>query len=321
MGLACRLCPRACGADRSNDKGFCGAPDDLEVASVCLHRGEEPPLNPIVNVFFAHCNLQCIYCQNYQISGKGESLKVKGERYSADQLADRIIQTFKHSGNQAFLVGFVTAAHYAHRIPQIIDAIRQKLSTTHYPLPTFVYNSSGYESVDTLRSLEGLIDIYLPDYKYADPALAAAYSHAPDYPEVALDALREMIRQVGIGLKVDDQGQAYRGLIVRHLVLPGHVDNSLQTLDRLAQLSTTHYPLPTTRSPLHLSLMAQYYPPRPGLPAPLDRCLTPDEYNRVVDRAVELGLTAGWIQELNANDNYRPDFSKSNPFEPTNPSN
>ncbi len=317
MGLACRLCPRACGADRSNDKGFCGAPDDLEVASVCLHRGEEPPLNPIINIFFAHCNLQCIYCQNYQISGKGESLKVKGERYSADQLADRVCEKLStlHPTPSTPLVGFVTAAHYAHRIPQIIDAIRQKLSTTHYPLPTFVYNSSGYESVDTLRSLEGLIDIYLPDYKYADPALAAAYSHAPDYPEVALDALREMIRQVGIGLKVDDQGQAYRGLIVRHLVLPGHVDNSLQALDRLAELANSSNQAFMQSSNLHLSLMAQYYPPRPDLPAPLDRCLTPDEYNRVVDRAIDLGLTAGWIQELQANDNYRPDFSKSNPFE------
>ena len=202
------------------------------------------------------------------------------------------------------LLGFVTAAHYIHYIPHILNAVHQR--GLH---PVTVYNSSGYESVDSLRTLEGLIDIYLPDLKYMDPQLAYAYSQAADYPEVATAALEEMIRQVGIGLKVDDDGRAYRGLIVRHLVLPGHVDNSFAVLRHLHQLSTTHYPLPT------LSLMAQYYPPFEGLPSPLDRTVTPEEYAAVVARAEELGLTDGWIQEFEAQNNYRPDFSRQNPFE------
>ncbi|MBR4505281.1 MAG: hypothetical protein IKP21_00715 [Bacteroidales bacterium] len=310
MGLdSCHLCPRACGADRTKAAGFCHASDSLEVASVCLHRGEEPPLNPIVNIFFAHCNLQCIYCQNHQIS---TAERAKWEPISVDTLADQIAEnikksnslTIKQSGNP--LVGFVTAAHYAHHIPEIVHAIRHKGFN-----PTFVYNSSGYESVNTLRSLEGLIDIYLPDYKYADSQLAAAYSHAPDYPEVAYDAIREMIRQVGSGLKVDESGTAYRGLIVRHLVLPGHTENSVQVLDRLADLTS---PLPPFS--LHLSLMAQYYPPRTDLPSPLDRKLTHDEYSTVVDHAQDLGLIAGWIQELDASDNYRPNFENADsPFQ------
>jgi putative pyruvate formate lyase activating enzyme len=164
-----------------------------------------------------------------------------------------------------------------------------------------VYNSGGYESVETLRSLEGLVDIYLPDFKYMDADLARDYSHASDYPEVAQAALREMRRQVGGSLKVDEDGRAYRGLIVRHLVLPGHVDNSLQCLDWLADFMPFG---------LHLSLMAQYFPPRPGLPAPLNRCITMEEYAAVVAHAEELDLTDCWIQELEA-----PDFNNENPFE------
>ncbi len=299
--VSCSLCPRLCGVDRAVDRGFCGASSDLEVASVVLHRGEEPPLNPIVNVFFAHCNLQCIYCQNWQISGKGERLKVKGESYSVQALADLIVSHL--SPLTSHLLGFVTAAHYADRIPEILDAVHQRGL-----YPTVVYNSSGYESVETLRSLEGLVDIYLPDFKYMDSDLASRYSHAPDYPEVATAALEEMIRQVGTGLKVDENGIAYRGLIVRHLVLPGHIDNSLAVLRHLATLSTIHYPL------LTLSLMAQYYPPRPDLPSPLDRTLTPDEYATVANLYNEIGFN-GWLQELQSENNYRPDFNLTHPFE------
>ena len=206
------------------------------------------------------------------------------------------------------MLGLVTPTHYADQIPALLDAVHQRLSALHSPLstPTVVYNCGGYESVDTLRLLEGLVDIYLPDFKYMDPALAQAYSHAADYPEVAQAALREMRRQVGAGLKVDADGRAYRGLIVRHLVLPGAVDNSLRCLEWLAD----EFPFG-----LHLSLMAQYFPPRPDLPAPLDRTLTAEEYATVVRRAEELGLTDGWIQELDAEQNYRPDFNNDNPFE------
>lgn len=291
---SCLLCPRKCGVDRSVATGFCGAASKMEVASVCVHRGEEPPLNPIVNVFFAHCNLQCVYCQNWQIS------KVEGGKWneeSVEGLAERICALLpKEDG----MLGLVTAAHYADRIPELLDAVHRWGFA-----PTVVYNSGGYESVETLRKLEGLVDVYLPDFKYMDAALAQAYSHAADYPEAAQAAIREMRRQVGGGLKVDDNGRAYRGLIVRHLVLPGAVDNSLRCLEWLAD----EFPLG-----LHLSLMAQYYPPRPGLPAPLDRTLTAEEYALVTTRAEALGLTDGWVQELEASDNYRPDFESQTPF-------
>jgi putative pyruvate formate lyase activating enzyme len=265
------------------------------VGAVCLHRGEEPPLNPIVNLFFAHCNLQCIYCQNWQISSV-DSRKWKAE--SVESLVGRVCALLPESGG---MLGLVTPTHYAHLLPALLDAVRQRGFN-----PTVVYNSGGYESVETLRSLEGLVDIYLPDFKYMDSDLARTYSHAADYPEVAQAALREMRRQVGGGLKVDDSGHAYRGLIVRHLVLPGAVDNSLRCLDWLSD----EFPFG-----LHLSLMAQYFPPRPGLPTPLDRPLFPDEYRTVVHHAEDLGLTDGWIQELEAQTHYRPDFNKHNPFE------
>ena len=295
--VGCTLCPRACGVDRQVQTGFCGAGREPEVATVCLHRGEEPPLNPITNVFFAHCNLQCIYCQNWQITHPGGPLTAT---VGPEGLADRICALLPQSDG---MLGLVTAAHYADRIPSLLEAIHARGFN-----PTVVYNSSGYERLETLRRLEGLVDIYLPDLKYMDSGLADAYSHAPDYPAVAQAAIGEMRRQVGGGLKVDAAGRAYRGLIVRHLVLPGAVDNSLRCLEWLAD----EFPWG-----LHLSLMAQYYPPRPGLPQPLDRCITPDEYAAVTDRAEALGLTDGWLQELDATSNYRPDFTLTdNPFEP-----
>ena len=342
MGInPCRLCPRQCGVPRG--EGYCGAADGLEVASVCVHRGEEPPLNPIVNIFFAHCNLQCIYCQNRQISGhrplntqhstlntqhltlNTKHLTLNTKHWpveTAASLADRIIAQLpqlntkhstlntqhltlntKHSTlNTTPLVGFVTAAHYIDQLPAIVDELRRRGVS-----PTVVYNSGGYESVEALRTLEGLVDIYLPDLKYMDPSLAALYSHAPDYPEVAAAAIVEMRRQVGASLKVDADGTAYRGLLVRHLVLPGCVDNSLRCVDWLAD----HL------SPVsHLSLMAQYFPPAADLPAPLDRTLAADEYAAVVDHAAALGFTNIWTQELDAQCNYRPDFTHGDhPFE------
>jgi len=295
----CKLCPRECGTDRGKGlTGFCGATEALEVSSVCVHRGEEPPLNPIVNVFFTHCNLQCIYCQNWQISG-GYGLRVKGERYSVDALADEICKLLPETGG---MLGLVTAAHYADRIAALIEELHRRGKE-----PTVVYNSGGYESVETLRSLEGLVDVYLPDLKYMDADIAARYSHAKDYPEVAAAALKEMKRQVGGGLMTDEDGRAYRGIIVRHLVLPGHTDNSLRCLEWLADNFNPFS--------LHLSLMAQYFPPQKGLPAPLDRTVTEEEYRTVTDRAAELGFTEGWVQELEAQDNYRPDFTQDkNPF-------
>ena len=302
LGLNCHLCPRNCGADRSKAPGYCGAPTDLEVSSVCIHRGEEPPLNPIVNVFFAHCNLQCIYCQNRDISHHSSLIRHR----SVDDVADHICQLLPDG---AGLLGLVTATHYAHLIPPLLEAVHTRGFN-----PTVVYNSSGYESVETLRALEGLVDIYLPDFKYADPTLAQALSNATDYPDVATAALREMIRQVGGSLKTDADGIAYRGIIVRHLVLPGHQQNTLLALDRIADLFDDNG---GGRERAHVSLMAQYYPPVEGLPAPLDRTVTPEEYAVAASHFHTLGFD-GWLQQPESSSHYRPDFSqKENPFEPT----
>ena len=300
LGLnACQLCPRRCGADRTAAAGHCGAPAGLQVAAVCIHRGEEPPLAGLVNVFFAHCNLHCIYCQNHAISSR--TVNPSYIHYNTlESLADAIATLLPQSNG---LLGLVSAAHYAHLVAPLLDALRARGYT-----PTVVYNSSGYESIDTLQRLEGLVDIYRPDLKYMDPTLAERYSHAADYPAVAAAALKEMQRQVGASLKTDASGVAYRGMVVRHLVLPGHTENSLQCLEWLADN------MPPS---LHLSLMAQYYPPRPGLPVPLDRPLTAEEYAAVADRYSALGFCHGWLQELDAERHYRPDFTRiDNPFEP-----
>lgn len=301
MAGGCNLCPKGCGVDRMRSSGFCGASAEVEVSSVVLHRGEEPPLNPIVNIFFSHCNLHCVYCQNHEISGQAVAPQYIHYR-SVEAIADRASVLLDSSN----LLGLVTATHYADHIPALLEALHRRGKN-----PTVVYNSSGYESVDTLRSLEGLVDIYLPDFKYADSELAQRYSHAADYPQVASEALKEMIRQVGVGLKTDDDGTAYRGLIVRHLVLPGHIDNSLAVLEKLADLTS---PLPPFD--LHLSLMAQYYPPATlAEGCDLRRPLTPDEYRTVSERFRALGFD-GWLQELAAESHYRPDFTHpDNPFE------
>ena len=302
LGLTCHLCPRNCGTDRGKTPGYCGAPNDLEVSSVCIHRGEEPPLNPIVNVFFAHCNLQCIYCQNRDISHRPVNPHLIRHR-SVDDVADRICQLLPQA---AGLLGLVTATHYAHLIPTLLQAVHARGFN-----PTVVYNTSGYETVETLRALEGLIDIYLPDFKYADPALALSLSNAPDYPDVATAALREMIRQVGPSLKTDADGTAYRGIIVRHLVLPGHQQNTILALDRIAHLFDDN----GGRHRAHVSLMAQYYPPFEALPAPLDRTVSPEEYAAAASHFQTLGFD-GWLQQPESTSHYRPHFSQNhNPFE------
>ena len=307
---SCTLCPRRCGVPRG--EGFCGMPLEARVASVCVHRGEEPPLNPIVNIFFAGCNLQCIYCQNWQISEplvrpasspsdpRPLSLEARGVDSIADEICSLLPSPLGRGAGAEALLGFVTAAHYIHLVRPVVEAIHARGLQ-----PVVVYNSSGYESVEALRTLEGVVDVYLPDFKYMDTSLADAYSHAPDYPEVAAAAIREMRRQVGPTLKVGDDGLAYRGLLVRHLVLPGALENTALCLQWLAD------ELPPTMS---LSLMAQYFPPRPGLPAPLDRTLTADEYDRALALADRLGFLNLYTQQLDAQSNYRPDFTNENPF-------
>lgn len=296
--MNCTLCPRGCLTDRVNTLGFCGGTTQPEVATICIHKGEEPPLcgeKGICNVFFAHCNLQCVYCQNNAISSNrvNSDIRFKG----VDEIVDGIIQVLDATEN---IVGFVTPSHYANHIPAIVDGLHDR---GFYP--TTVYNTGGYDSLETLQMLAPYIDIYLPDFKYMDADIALRYSHAKDYPEVALRALKEMYNQKGSALPVDDRDIAYRGIIVRHLVLPGQVENSKRVLEEIADISTN----------LHVALMAQYFPPQDGLPDQLGRPLTADEYNQVTSHFHNLGLHRGWVQELGAQECYRPDFSKKEAFE------
>ncbi len=297
--MKCTLCPRACAVDRGATIGFCGASEEPEVSTICVHQGEEPPLcgaKGICNVFFAHCNLKCIYCQNHDISSLSAASADLIRYRGVDAIVEGIAQTLPLTEN---IVGFVTPSHYADHIPAIVEGLHQRGL-----FPTTVYNTGGYDTVETLRMLAPYIDIYLPDFKYMDPDLALRYSHAQDYPTVARKALKEMYDQKGSALPTDDNGLAYRGIIVRHLVLPGHVENSLAVLDEIADLSPN----------LHVALMAQYFPPFEGLPAPLDRTLTEAEYRQVTDHFYALGLHKGWVQELEAQATYRPDFHKRQAF-------
>lgn len=295
--MNCTNCPRLCSTDRAVSQGFCHASSQPEASAVCCHKGEEPPLcgeKGICNVFFTHCNLQCIYCQNHAISLPA----APAPRYvGVEAIIEAIAQTLPQTEN---IVGFVTPTHYADSIPAIVEGLRSRGLS-----PTTVYNCGGYERVETLRMLAPYIDIYLPDFKYMDSRLASRYSHAPDYPDIAREALREMYSQKGSALPTDDSGLAYRGIIVRHLVLPGQVANSKAVLDEIAGISTS----------LHVALMAQYYPPLPGLPDALGRTVSAEEYAEVTAHFDAAGLHRGWVQELCAESHYRPDFTLSNPFE------
>lgn len=296
----CTVCPRGC-PEGAAGRGFCGkaAGAVMEVAEIVAHRGEEPVLSGqrgICNVFFAHCNLQCIYCQNHTIAGRSVEERLvrhRGLEPVVEAIAGRLAETEN-------MLGLVTATHYADQIPALMEALWAR--DLH---PTVVYNSSGYERVETLQMLAPYVDIWLPDYKYSDSALAARYSHAADYPRRAQEALLEMFAQKGAGLPTDE-GLAFRGMIVRHLVLPGQVENSIGCLQWLAENLSTR---------LHVSLMAQYCPPDvPTLPDALGRRLEAAEYERVVEAFYDLGFERGWVQELTAADNYKPHFGEQITF-------
>ena len=301
---ACDLCPRACGANRlAGEQGFCCLSGDwLPVASYCVHRGEEPAIsgrNGSGTIFFGHCNLGCVFCQNHQISDN--TLAVDESLMSVDDLA-AVMRVLQSMG--CHNINFVTPTHV---LPHIIAALEIALKQgLKIPL---VYNCGGYEKTEIIRMLDGIMDIYLPDMKYMDAALAGRFSHAGDYPRAASAAVREMFRQTGSQLEIDPEtGTARRGLIIRHLVLPGGVENSLAVLDFIAaELSPA----------VHLSLMSQYHPTPGALQSgsPLDRTLERDEYEAVRIRAEAMGFENGWFQDMQSHRIYRPDFRKEHPFE------
>lgn len=285
----CRLCPRACGVDRTRGQtGVCGMGSRITAARAALHFWEEPPISGKRGsgaVFFSGCSLGCAFCQNTEISH---------ERFGRELTTERLREIFENLIDQgAHNINLVTASHF---LPSILPALSPKL-----PVPV-VYNCGGYESVEALKLLEGKVDIYLPDLKYAEGPLAARLSHAPDYFDVARRAIDEMVRQVG-PCEFGPDGMLKKGVIIRHLILPGQVQNSLKVLDYIAE----HFPKGTVL----LSLMAQYVPSgRVRHTPPFDRPITEEEYKAVVDWLYMLDLTDGFLQERSAaTDAYLPEFS------------
>lgn len=288
----CHLCPRNCGVDRlAGQKGFCGVDAGIMVARAALHMWEEPCISGKEGsgaVFFSGCSLGCVFCQNRTIS-KGQSGKV----ITVEHLAELFLEL---QGQKANNINLVTAGHF---LPQVRDAlILAKEQGLTIPV---VYNSSGYEKVEMLRYLEGLVDIYLPDLKYLEADLAGKYSHAKDYPEVAMKALEEMVRQVGTP-EFDERGMMKKGVIVRHLLLPGHVRNSKKVLE---------YLYGTYGDQIYISLMNQYTPmPAMKDDPQLSRKVTDREYDRLLDHAISFGVTNCFIQEgETAKESFIPEFN------------
>lgn len=275
----CTLCPRECGADRAEGKaGRCHAGAMVRVARAALHMWEEPCISGSEGsgaVFFSGCSLGCIYCQNREISGGQAGLDI-----SVLRLSEIFLELQAQKANN---VNLVTAGHY---VPQAVSALKMaKRSGLQIPV---VYNSSGYEKVETLKMLEGLVDIYLPDFKYMSSKLAEQYSGAGDYPEIAKAAIQEMVRQQPQP-HFDERGIMTKGVVVRHLLLPGHVREAKRVVD---------YLYTTYRDQIYMSLMNQYTPGPAVKEDPLlHRRVTKREYERLLDFAGELGVTQGFYQE------------------------
>ena len=288
--MECRACPFECGVDRTKKLGICRASDQFEISIAQLHHWEEPPISGARGsgtIFFSHCNLRCRFCQNYEISQLGYGHKVTPQR-----LAEIMLELEQKGAHN---INLVTPTHYSEQLIPVLEKVRPKLK-----IPV-LWNSNGYEKVETLRRLEGLVAIYLPDLKYYDDQLARTYSSAPNYFQYASAAIVEMRRQVGTN-RYDEAGIIQQGLIIRHLVLPGHTDDSKQILtwihDNLG---------PKT----HISLMAQYHPTYRASELPgMNRRLRPSEYAEVRNHLLKLGFEEGYTQELSsASDEYTPDFN------------
>jgi putative pyruvate formate lyase activating enzyme len=251
----------------------------------------------ICNIFFTNCNLQCLYCQNYQIS---RNITANPSYfYTLERVIEEILLCL-NPGCEA--VGFVSPTQFTPHVHAIIDALHER--NIH---PVTVYNTNGYDKPGVLQSFEEKIDVYLPDLKYLNPRLAKSYSDAEDYPGVAKQSIKEMYRQKGSTVVINDNGQAIKGMIIRHLVLPGLADESINVLRWIAtEISTSVY----------ISLMAQYSPTAGVMNDPLlHRKLTAEEYNQVVAEMELLGFYNGWIQEIESSERYNPDFAQDNPFD------
>ncbi len=287
----CELCPRNCHINRDAGPGACGVTSQIKLALAGLHYWEEPCISGKEGsgaVFFSGCPLHCLFCQNEEISwGK------RGKIISQSRLRDIFLELQEKGANN---INLVTGTHY---IPSIAQAIREaKSQGLHIPV---IYNTSGYEKVESLRLLDGLVDVYLPDFKYMDPELAEKYSKAYDYPKVAKEAFDEMVRQCP-SLKFDEKGMILSGVIARQLLLPGHVRDGKNIVEYLYKRYGDN---------IYISLMSQYTPMKQVQNHPeLNRRVTKREYNALVNYALELGITNAFIQERKvAQESFIPDFN------------
>ena len=275
----CTLCPRACGVDRTaGARGFCGADDTMYVARAALHPWEEPPISGTRGsgtVFFAHCTLGCVFCQNRSISRRGAD---SGKAVTPERLAE-ICMELQAQG--AHNINLVTASHYA---PSVARALR--LARAEGLCIPVVYNTGGFETVETLRLLDGLVDVYLPDFKYYSSYYAGLYSAAPDYPDFAREAIGEMVRQTGAPV-FDADSLLVRGTVIRHLMLPGLAGDTAQVLRCIAEQWGDR---------VLVSLMRQYTPFEMDAHPELDRRITDAEYAEAVEQFSALGLS-GFLQD------------------------
>ena len=302
--MKCTICPRACSVDRNNGKiGYCGESAAIRVARTSLHKWEEPCISGEYGsgtVFFSGCNLKCIFCQNHNIADSSV-----GQAFSVEELAEAFLRLQE---KKAANINLVTAGHFAE---QIIPAIH--LAKERGLIIPIVYNSSGYETVETLRKLEGLIDIYLPDLKFYRTEISREYANAPDYFEVASRAIDEMVRQVKRAVfeekkeataSVTKTGNMVKGVIVRHLVLPGHTKDSMEILKYLHE---------TYGNQIYISIMNQFTPViRQDIHTNLNRCVTKREYEKVLNYAIEIGIENAFVQDgETAKESFIPEFDCS----------
>lgn len=286
----CNLCPRSCGVDRKKGFGFCGVSDTVKIARAMLHFGEEPVISGEKGsgaVFFSGCNMRCVFCQNYKISHL-----CFGKEITVERLGDIFLELQEKGAEN---INLVTATHYARQAVKALELVKDRLF-----IPV-VYNCGGYEKTETLKMLEGLIDIYLPDVKYYDDSISMKYSSAAGYFETAFAAVEEMVRQTGKYF-IDGGGLMKRGVIIRHLILPSCYKDSIMLFKSLVKF----------KDMVLISLMRQYYPcaEAEGFPE-INRKLTTFEYRKVLDECERLGFD-GFMQEKGAdNEEMTPDFDLS----------
>ncbi len=301
---SCDICPRECGVNRlEGEQGFCHSAYLPIVSAVCAHYGEEPVISGSRGsgaIFFGNCNMKCVYCQNYQISQNW--IRQQSKETDCHTLAERMLYLQNELG--CHNINFVSPSHF---VPQLVRAVVEAVPMgLRLPL---VYNTSGYDSIKSLRELGGIISIYLPDLRYSSDKWAKKFSQAPDYVTHARTAIQEMYRQVG-DIVLDEAGLAQRGLIVRHLILPNGLAGSQDSLTWLAsEVSPT----------VTVSIMSQYFPAHRASRIPsLSRTISSSEYSEVVKLVDRLGLENGWLQEIGASEHYLPDFRRQgHPFDST----